>query len=538
MSWRAYLFLSGLGACVLLGLAAFQTVPGYMDAEYYFGGGLRLYQGYGFSERILWNYLDDPQGLPHPSHTYWMPLASILAFAGMKALGSSAFWGGRLGFIIAAICIPPLTASLAYRLNRRRDSAFFAGLLAVFSAFYLPYLPTTDTFAIYMLLGTAWLWLAASYSSRSERHTGAWWVHPFLVSFLLGVTSGGMHLARADGLLWAAFAFGLVLFSPPWDEPNLKPKLTNLGVCLAGYFLLMGPWMLRNLNVFGSPMPPGGLKTLWLIDYDDLYLYPASQLTFERWWGSGLAEIIKSRLWALGINLQSVLAVQMNIFLAPLVFLGGWRLRQERLIRLGALIWGVTLGVMTLIFPFAGARGGFFHSGAALQPLIWATVPVGLEGFIAWGSRVRGWKASQARWFFQSGLLIIAGVLSVIIVANRVLGTDGRSPEASRRWSESMARYLRLEQSLQDFAPAEGDVIFVNNPPGFFLASGRSSVAIPDGDIASLLAAARRYDGKFLLLEPSHPRGLDELYQNPGDRPGLRYLTSADEVHFFEFSDE
>lgn len=538
MSWRAYLFLSGLGACVLLGLAAFQTVPGYMDAEYYFGGGLRLYQGYGFSEQILWNYLDDPQGLPHPSHTYWMPLASILAFAGMKALGSSAFWAGRLGFILAAICIPPLTASLAYQLNRRRDSAFFAGFLAVFSAFYLPYLPTTDTFAIYMLLGTVWLWLAVGYSLRSDRRTVAWWAHPLLVSFLLGLTSGGMHLARADGLLWAAIAFGLVFFSPPWDKPNLKPKLTSLGACLAGYFLLMGPWILRNLNVLGSPLPPGGLKTLWLIDYDDLYLYPASQLTFERWRGSGLAEIIKSRFWALGINLQSVLAVQMDIFLAPLVFLGGWRLRRERLIRLGALIWVVILGVMTLIFPFAGARGGFFHSGAALQPLIWATVPIGLEGFIAWGNRARGWQTSQARWFFQSGFLIIAGVLSVIIVANRVLGTDGRNPEGSLRWSESMAQYLSLEQTLQDLAPAEGAVILVNNPPGFYLASGRSSIAIPDGDIASLLAVARRFGGRYLLLEPSHPRGLEELYQNPGDRPGLRYLTSADEAHFFEFSDE
>lgn len=537
MNWRAYLFLALLGGCVLLGLAAFQPVPGYMDAEYYFGGGLRLYQGFGFSEQILWNYLDDPQGLPHPSHTYWMPLASILAFAGMKALGSSAFWAGRLGFILAAIGVPPLTASLAYRFSRQRDSAFFAGMLAVFSAFYLPYLPTTDTFAIYMLLGTMWLWLGDGYSLRIDRREVAGWAHPFLFSFLLGLISGGMHLTRADGLLWAVFAVGLVLFSSPWDAPNLKPKLMSLGVCLAGYFLVMAPWMLRNQNVFGSPLSPGGLKTLWLTDYDDLYLYPASQLTFERWWGSGLAEIIKSRLWASGINLQSVLAVQMEIFLAPLVLWGWWRLRHERLMRLGALIWGVTMGAMTLIFPFAGARGGFFHSGAAFQPLFWATVPVGLEGFIAWGNRLRGWRASQARWFFQSGLLLLAGVLSVIIVTNRVLRTNGRNPGDSQRWSESMARYVHLEQALQALAPAEGAVILVNNPPGFYLASGRSSIAIPDGDIASLLAVARRFGGRYLLLEPSHPRGLEELYQNPGDRPGLRYLTSLDGVHIFEFYD-
>lgn len=538
MSWRAYLFLSLLGVCVILGVAVFQSVPGYMDAEYYYAGGLRLYQGHGFSEQILWNYLDDPQGLPHPSHTYWMPLASLLAFLGMKALGSSAFWAGRLGFILAAACIPPLTASLAYRLNHSRDSAFFAGLLAVFPAFYLPYLPTTDTFAIYMLLGTFWLWLAAGYPIGFGHPLSADKRYTMLASFLLGFVSGGMHLARADGVLWMAFALGVVIFSPPWDAPNLKSKLMSLGFCLAGYLLVMGPWMLRNLNVFSAPLPPGGLKTLWLTDYDDLYLYPASLLTPQRWWGSGLAEIIRSRLWALGNNLQSVLAVQMEIFLAPLVMWGFWRLRRERLIRIGMLIWGVTLAAMTLLFPFAGARGGFFHSSAAFQPLIWAVAPVGLEGFIAWGSRKRNWRASQAKWFFQSGLLAIAGILSVVVVVNRVLGSDGGHPGIGDRWSDGMARYLRLEQALQGLSPGEGDVVLINNPPGFFLASGRSSIVIPDGDIASLLAVARRYDGKYLLLEPSHPRGLDELYQTPGDRPGLRYLTRVDEVHFFQFSDE
>ena len=53
--------------------ASFQDAPGYMDADYYFLGGQNLAAGNGFSEQILWNYLDDPNGLPHPCLLYTSP---------------------------------------------------------------------------------------------------------------------------------------------------------------------------------------------------------------------------------------------------------------------------------------------------------------------------------------------------------------------------------------------------------------------------------------------------------------------------------
>ena len=79
MSWRFYLLFGLIGLVPLALMAFFQTSPGYMDADYYYAGGLRLAEGKGFSEEIIWNFLDDPAGLPHPSHGYWMPMVSILA---------------------------------------------------------------------------------------------------------------------------------------------------------------------------------------------------------------------------------------------------------------------------------------------------------------------------------------------------------------------------------------------------------------------------------------------------------------------------
>ena len=54
------LFFIALGVAIIV--ASLQPAPGYMDADYYFAGGLRLSEGFGFTEEILWNYLDDLHG--------------------------------------------------------------------------------------------------------------------------------------------------------------------------------------------------------------------------------------------------------------------------------------------------------------------------------------------------------------------------------------------------------------------------------------------------------------------------------------------
>ena len=93
MTLRLYGLLFILGLLVFLGVAVLEQVPGYMDADYYYAMGLRIADNYGLSEPFLWNYLDDPQGIPHPAYTYWMPLAAVLAGIGIKLTGVNNFWG-------------------------------------------------------------------------------------------------------------------------------------------------------------------------------------------------------------------------------------------------------------------------------------------------------------------------------------------------------------------------------------------------------------------------------------------------------------
>ena len=545
MKLRVYALLGLLGLLVAAGVAAYQPSPGYMDAEYYTAGGLRLVQGQGFSEMLLWNYLDDPAGLPHPSHGYWMPLTSLLAALGMWVTGSRQFWAARLGFILLAGVIPMLTARLAFSFNKNRQQAVLAGLLAVFPAFYVPFLPVTDAFGPHMLFGTLFL-LCVSLPFTAAPQPGRLPIHQGLLPAALGALAGFLHLSRADGLLWLGVAVLVCVFTQDGvagepaaprsraAQPRWRVRLARLLACGLGYGLVMSAWLWRNYNVFGAWLAPGGSRALWLTDYDELFIFPASLLTFGRWLGSGWQDILGERAWALGLNLQTSLVVQAEVFLLPLILAGLWKLRTHPAVRWGGLAWGLTFLAMTLAFPFAGARGGFFHSGAALQPLFWAVTPAGLEAFLAWGSRRRGWNIVQARGVFRAALVLLAAALTGFIFFSRVYPAAPAGGQPARRtWGQDMERYARLEERLAVLGALPGEVVMVNNPPGYFLSSQRPAIVIPHGDLAALLAAAQRYRAHYLLVELDQVQGV-ELFAVPGDVPGLRFLESFANVRIYQ----
>ena len=152
---------------------------------------------------LLWHYLDDPAGLPHASHGYWMPLVSILAAWGMKLGGGEGFAYSRLLLAAMAVRIAPLTQPWPCCIHKHPGYALLSGLLAVFCGFYLPFISLTDSFAVVMLLGLAYFSILAGTEQYPFPTRLAW------SSLLLGVVAGLMHLARADGFLWLFFALGI-----------------------------------------------------------------------------------------------------------------------------------------------------------------------------------------------------------------------------------------------------------------------------------------------------------------------------------------
>ncbi len=509
MSRKNYLFLFILGLIVQLAVARFEKVPGYLDADYYMAGGMQLAQGRGFTEPYIWTYLDDPQGLPHPSHGYWMPLASIVAALGMIVVGQQTYTAGRLAFILIAALVPPLTAALAYTFSQRRALALTSGLLAVFSVFHLPFMPVTDNYGIFMILGGLYFLLAL--------RPRPW--------FWLGLFAGLMTLARSDGLLWLALTFLFTVWCVR-DEKKSFLDLIRFGLpALIGFLLIMGPWYLRNFNVYGSLMSPGSGRALWLTTYDETFIYPASKLTMQSWLASGWEAILQVRLWALWNNLQTMFAAQGHIILFPFILAGMWSFRRERRVRLGFTAWMTLFVVLSLAFPFAGVRGSFFHAGAALQPLFWSLAPLGLESVVAW-ARSRGWFTRQAQVVFRVALVQIVILLSVYLVWVRVF---------QKGWDEGELSYPAVEKYLvaQGIAPSEP--VMVLNSPGYYLMTLRPAVVQPYGDAQTLLAAARRYDVKYLAFEPAgRLASIKDLYDHPQNYNQFDYLGEINGIRIFK----
>jgi hypothetical protein len=481
-----------LGVLTAASMAAFVRVPGYMDAEYYYATAIRLSEGHGLQEPFLWNYLDDAASLPHPSHLYWMPMTTLAAASGLRLLGGG-FRSAQLPFVLLAAGLPGLTAWVALRLAATSRQAFLAGLLAAFPGFFLPFLVTTDAFAPY-----AWIATLAVILGAMALRTQGWF--PWLAA---GVAAGVAQLARADGLLLLIPLAWLALSAP-------RRRVLAIVLLGAGYGLVLAPWMARNLAVSGSLFSVGGARTLWLTSYDELFTYPASLLRPSRWIAKGMAALLDARLTALGSNLATLIVVVGGIVLGPFMLAGAWHKRREPIV-LGSMVYlAVLLAVMTLAFPFSGARGGLFHSAAGVLPVLWALTPIGLDRVLASVSAGRKWDPERAWRLFSPVVLAATMLISAWVAWDRVIAGWPSAPhwEASDRQNRSVA------DALLELDASPGTVA-VNDPPGFYLATGLECVVVPFGDVSTLYVVADRYRLEWVVLDANYPAPLASVYEDP-----------------------
>ena len=518
MKWWHYALLFVVGLIVPFLVSRFQTLPGYMDADYYFAGGIQLASGMGFNEPYIWNYLSDPRALPHPSHTYWMPLASIVSAFGMWLMGQDTYSAGRAGFILLSACVPVMTAALAFDVTRKPFVAIVSGLLSIFSMYYAPFMPVPDNYALYMLLGGTFLLLAP----REQR-----WI-----PIALGALAGLLTLARSDGLLWLGLAGLTILWKSPLS-PRERARVREWAreiipvglLVLLGYLLIMGFWHYRNFTLFGSFMTPGGGRLLWLENYNQTFIYPPENLTREGFLQAGWDAALKDRLDALSSNLGNTFAAQGEIFLLPFIILGLWQLRHDLRTKIAITGWLILLAVMTIIFPFAGSRGSFFHAGAAFQTYWWVAAPVGLDVVISWARERGQFTDKNAPFVFQGILVLLAAIMTFYLVNFRVIANG---------WAKDDVIYPSVEKMFQDNAINSNDVVIVRNPPGYFIASGRSAVSLPFGDEFTIMAVAEKYNARYLVLEEGGTfEAIQDLYDHPQDQTSFTYLGEVDGARLF-----
>lgn len=534
----AGLFIAGL--LVNLIVASLQHSAGYVDADYYYAGGIRLVGGHGFSEVAPWNYINDPQGLPTPSHGYWYPLASLVAAAGMLVTGSTAYTSARIGFILLAALIPPLTAALAYRLTRRPDLALTAGALALLPTYFTPFIPVTDNYGVYMVLGAAFFLLL----DRSTSVAGRW------TSILVaGLAVGAMNLARTDGMLWVLAGLLFIAlrgvstvrapaeipFGQAGPEADVTPRfgwrsfLARSGVFLAGYLLLMLPWFIRNYATWGTLLAPGGSRALMLHQYADTFAFPASRLDVRYLLSAPWSEVLSVRLGAAASNLDSTGNLQISLFLLPFTLVGLWSLRRETVVQVGLAVWLALFCVMSILFPFAGPRGSFTHSTAALYSLWWSAGVAGVGVVLAWCGR-RGWHAVVARRnLILLGLVVVNTMLSAFLAHSRVISMD---------WDRFDRIYRAIEARLAEETLSPRTPVLVVNPPAYFTANRRPAIPVPVEDIAAVLALASKFGAGFLILESDYLRtpDLQHLYDSPQSNPAFVYVDRVEDARIFRIN--
>ena len=148
-----------------------------------------------------------------------------------------------------------------------------------------PYLGQPDNFATYMLLGALALWLCAR-GLRGDRRAFA------LGGFVVGLA----FLSRNDGILLGvpyALAFAWDLLRPP--------RLTRIGwlpalICAVGFLVVVTPWLVRQVEVFGSLSPSSiGGRILFIREYRELYSV-SSETTLASFLAQGPQALIGSRI--------------------------------------------------------------------------------------------------------------------------------------------------------------------------------------------------------------------------------------------------
>lgn len=278
-------------------------------------------------------------------------------------------------------------------------------------------------------------------------------------------------------------------------------------------------------------MPPGASRMLWLTEYNDLFTFEPAELTFVNWYKQGLVKISRDLLGAFSTNIKTALIVQGQIILVPLIGIGIKKTWKDWGVRSAVVIWGLIFFIMTLAFPFAGSRGGLFHSGAALQPILWALSVIGLMDLITWGVNQREWIRKQAECVLGLGLAIFLAGMTLFVVQDRVIGKDFSQPQ----WNQSYQENLKIGKELTKLGINAESLIMINNPPGLYITTDRSAVVIPNGGIATLLRSAEKLGAEVLILEVNHPGALDYLYSEPQKESKLEYLQTVSDVHYFSF---
>jgi hypothetical protein len=485
------LYLLALVARTVMGVL--YPDPAYPDSYYYVEVARSLASGNGFEVPFIWIFVEvggtippDPV-IPVPSNAHWMPLSSILAAPVMAVFGFGDA-AQLASYVLIGSLAAPLTWAIARDVGARPWVCLGAGLIVAIPGLLTPFMSQPDNFGIYQPLVAAALWLGA----RGLRGSG----RSFMAA---GFLAGLATLARTDGVLVLA-GLGLVWLGDRWlawrarGAPVPRPPRISFGAavgCVALFLVVMGPWWLRQLAVFGSISPSTATgKVLLIRDFGewDSITTPA---TWEHFLGQGLGPLLQSRFLGLAQAIWIYVVLGCSVILAPFALIGGWRRRRDPDFAPFYAYAGLLFLANFVLFAVHVPGGTFIHSACALVPFTSILALEGVEiGVRAVAARRRSWDAETATRVFGSS------VVGVVLVAG-ILGALAIHPD----WAVERGIRQRVDVALDDAGVGLDERLMSIDAGGYHYWTGREGVVIVNDPLETVHEVAAAYDIRWLILE-------------------------------------
>ena len=484
------LFAAALAVRAAAGL--FFMGPGYLDAFYYVDVARQLAAGHGLNVPFVWAYLEVGGHipavplLPVPADAHWLPLASLVQVPFIWLLGPTGL-ASALPFWLAGAAAAPLTYLIGLDAGLERWQALVGGALVAVPGAVTAYMAQPDNFGLYLFLGALALWLCGRGLAGDRR------------AFVLGGLVVGLgSLARNDGILLGV-PFALAFLVERWRAWRAGGGVVSAGRigwpaaigCLAAFAVVMVPWYLRQIAVFGTPLPSAATgRILWITSYDQLFSVTGTP-TVTTFLAQGLGPLVASRLLGLVAAIGLFAYQPFAVALAPLAVIGAWLARRTP--AFGPwFVYGVTLlAFSSLLFALHVPSGNFMHSAVALLPAAYLLLPVGIAAAVGWAARRRiDWDVPRASRMFSA--------IAVAVVAVFAAGTTIITSGVFQGVADARAPIALALQGL----PAD-DRLMSADPAGWWYTTGRSGVMSPADPLPVVEQAAAAYDVRWLVLERS-----------------------------------
>jgi hypothetical protein len=487
---RIPLILFGLAFGARMVLILLFPDPAYPDSYYYTEVTRSIAAGRGLSVDFVWIFAEvggaipaNPT-LPIPSNAHWMPLASFVQVPFVTLLGNSPI-AGALPFALLGSLAAPLTWAIARDAGARASVAVGAGILTALPALTLVFMTQPDNFSLFQPLAAAALWLAARGLKGDSR--------AFAIG---GLLVGLATLSRNDGVLIGA-VFGLAFSWDRWRAwrsgggrlPVIPVRSAAAFVAL--FLVVMAPWWLRQLDVFGQLSPSTATGRVLYIRSIAEWNSITTPATLDWLLGQGAGPLVASRLGGLVAAVTIYTTLVGAGLLVPFMLLGGW-------VRRRSVDFGPFFAYAALLLSFSALvsavhvpGGTFIHSAVALVPHSYILALEGIALAVAWiAARRRSWDTTLATRLFTSTAIAFAVAAAVFATVSVHAG-----------WDRKRDARAAVAAALDGAGAATSDRILSIDAAGIRYATGRGGVVTPNDPIETIESVARAYGTRWLILE-------------------------------------